>query len=202
MIKSSLRPPTVRRQPAAMSDRWPTGNRASRITGVGRPTGTGRSGRQLWARQAGALLSARDRITADDPALAVPARTLQQRRLLPGWQISALRQPPQRSRQQIQDSALGDYPTRRDQTVQAQWQALRWRARRRTDPADLAAAHDTEHLTVCDTCAILTPKGQWEQPFDDRCRYCGGGQRLDYSHHDQVATLTDRLTQIRALLRR
>jgi len=135
------------------------------------------------------------------PRLAVYAATLQQGRLLADWPKQALREPPKHTRQQIQATALGDYPTRRDQAVQARWEALPWLTRRRTDPAELAAAHNAEHLQACDTCGILTPTDEWDQPHDDECRHCGSGHRVAYSHRDQVPTLAQRLDQIRAQLR-
>jgi hypothetical protein len=164
--------------------------------------GLRRRHRQLWTAHARALLGAAAHIAADDPPLAVYARTLRQGRLLADWQLHALRASPTSTRRQIQAAALGDYPRppRAGRTRPLADAAVvdppshrpsraRRRLRRRT-PAGLR------------TCGILTPTTEWEQPFDEECRRCGGGRRVGYAHRGQIPTLAERLDQIRAQLRR
>lgn len=96
----------------------------------------------------------------------------------------------------------GDYPARRAEAVEEQWQGLSRRARRGISPADLAVAYDQTHLLICDLCTITTPR---ESPYGFRepgeeCWTCGRGHLTDYSHRDTIPTLTDRLHTLRALL--
>lgn len=162
--------------------------------------------RRLWTDHAQVLLTADDHLAADDPHLAVYARTLQQGRLLSAGQLLTLAEPPKRTREQVQAAALGDYPARRDTEVATRWAGLSWMGRRRTSPAELAAAYDVEHLWVCDTCGVLAPRPDpdsddytyWQQP--DECTQCGDGRRIDYTRRSQVPTLTHRLAIIRARL--
>jgi hypothetical protein len=159
--------------------------------------------RQLWARQARAVLGAGAHIEAGSVHLAVAAAALTDGRLLARWRLQALQAPPGRTRRQLQAAALGDYPARRDAAVRARVDALPWLARRRADPAELAAAYDAEHLLICGTCAILTPAGDHLAGVDnagEECRHCGAGHLVDHTHHGQIPTLTDRLDQLRRQL--
>jgi hypothetical protein len=159
--------------------------------------------RQLWAGQARAVLAARARIEAGSPDLAVLTAALTDGRLLPDWRLQTLHTAPGRSRRQLQAAALGDYPARRDAAVTARLDALPWLTRRRTDPAELAAAYDDQHLLICDTCAILTPLGDPGHQVGyagDECRHCGAGHRVEYARRGQIPTLTDRLDQLRRQL--
>jgi hypothetical protein len=166
--------------------------------------------RQLWTEHARTLLGAGEHLTAADPHLAVYARTLQDGRLLSEGQLATLAEAPKRTREQVQTTALRDYPDRRDEAVRAHWAALSWVARRRTTVDELAAAYDAEHLVVCDLCGTASPRPDLDDPEDDDafygrdgCHACGTGhRRVDYAHRDQVPTLTQRLDEIRAQLRR
>ncbi|MFY1599504.1 replication-relaxation family protein [Micromonospora sp. WMMD737] len=154
-----------------------------------------------WTRQAKQLLAAAHH--GDHPRLRAAATTLAAGRLLHGYDVDRLHQPPRATWTQIQQAALEDYQAHRDDQVAAVWAALGWRARRHTSPTQLGDDHDREHLLVCDTCAIAYPRpdptgADWHA--GEQCPHCHTGTPLPYRQRDQVATLTDRLTTIRARL--
>jgi len=61
-----------------------------------------------------------------------------------------------------------DYPTRRQHTVHARWQALGFLGRRRTSPAGLAAGYDAEQLTLCPGCQLASPR----EDAGEHCEAC------------------------------
>jgi hypothetical protein len=157
---------------------------------------------RIWAEQARALLAAVGADVGDaEPRAAAAAAVLNSGRLLRPWEVDLGRH---RSRAAVQAAQLGDWPARRDRDAEQAWQGMSWRARRKTSPAELAAAYDDANLLACDTCAIATPRqGEWEtrEPGDD-CRACGRGHLIDYRRRDQVPTLADRLAALRDRLAR
>lgn len=161
---------------------------------------------QLWAAHARAVLAARALIDAEDPALAVAAATVQDGRLLTRWDLDRLAAVPEQDRAQRQAAALGDYVTRRRRDVERQLQALGWLARRRTDPAELAARYDAEQLLLCDLCAMATPRsvpeqGVYEGAPGEVCRHCHTGHLVEAGQAAAVPSLADRLAALRHLLR-
>jgi hypothetical protein len=158
---------------------------------------------RIWARQARALLAAvGDDLNDADPAAHAAAATLTAGRLLRQWDLDRVEH--RRSRADVQAAALGDWPARRDREVERDWQGLGWWARRRTSPAELAAAYDEATLLTCDTCAIAVPRHsdyEAREPGDD-CRFCGHGRLAGYTHRGQVPGLAERLAAIRDRLAR
>ncbi|SCE68992.1 Replication-relaxation [Micromonospora purpureochromogenes] len=156
-----------------------------------------------WTKQAKQLLAAAER-HGDHPRLRAAATTLADGgRLLDTWMLDELHQPPPRSWAQVQAAALEGYQAARDDEVTAVRAHLPWRARRHTTLDQLTAEHDREHLLICDTCAITYPRPDpdGEHRRDDEvCPHCHTGTPLPYEQRDQVATLDQRLTAIRARL--
>ena len=135
-----------------------------------------------------------------DPRAHHAAAELGAGRLLPEWQADQLATGAGRSRAVVQRTLLGDHPTRRARAVDEQWQALGWRARRRADPAELAAGYDDTHLLVCDLCAVAVPRhGEYDDGLDvgADCPACWRGHLITYRQRGQVPALADRLTTIR-----
>jgi len=156
-----------------------------------------------WREQAHLLLAAVD-AHGDAPRYRVTAAALADGHLDPrGRTLLSVDEPPPRTWRQVQDAALDEHQALRDDQVATVWTRLSWRARRHTTPTQLGAEHDREHLLVCDTCAIAYPRPDpdgehWRDGA--RCPHCRAGTPLPYEHHDQVPTLNDRLTAIRARL--
>ncbi|WP_152748286.1 replication-relaxation family protein [Micromonospora sp. RV43] len=153
-----------------------------------------------WSAQAERLLAAAGH---DHPRLRAAAAALQDGRLLDGYTLDRLRPPPPRTQERVQETALEDYRAVRDDHVAAVWDRLGWRARRRTTPAQLGAEHDREHLIVCGTCAIAYPRPDPDGPdwhAGEHCPHCHAGTPIPYADRDQVSTLDERLTAIRARL--
>ena len=96
---------------------------------------------------------------------------------------------------------------RRDADVAARYAALGWRARRRTTPADLAAAYDARRLLVCDLCAMPAVRTDletrvWGAEEGHGCHRCGTGHLVDPADLTApVPTLAERLAQLRTQLR-
>jgi len=95
------------------------------------------------------LLAAHEQ-APDHPRLYEPAATLAAGRLADPDQIIALDQPPEQTRDQIQNALLGDYHARRTAAIDQHLAGLGWRERRHADRAVLAAGCDNEHhLCMC-----------------------------------------------------
>jgi hypothetical protein len=95
-----------------------------------------------------------------------------------------------------------EYTERRRGDVEATHRALLWRPRRRTDPAELAARYDAEHLLACDTFAMRTPRaepdlGVWDGEVGDECGHCRVGHLVDHDQAAAVPVLADRLDALR-----
>jgi hypothetical protein len=100
----------------------------------------------------------------------------------------------------VQRTLLGEHPARRVRVVDEHLQALGWRARRRTDPAELAAGYDDTHLLVCDLCAVVVPRHSEHddgRDVGDDCPACWRGHLITYPQRGQVPALADRLVPIR-----
>ncbi|MFI6134052.1 replication-relaxation family protein [Micromonospora sp. NPDC051141] len=153
-----------------------------------------------WTAQAEQLLAAAGH---DHPRLRAAAAALQAGRLLTAHELDRLRPPPPHTQERRQEAALEDYQAVRDDQVAAVWNRLGWRARRRTTPAQLGAAHDREHLIVCGTCAIAYPRPDPDGPdwyAGEHCPHCHAGTPIPYTDRDQVPTFDERLTAIRVRL--
>ncbi|GAA5187392.1 hypothetical protein GCM10023322_35660 [Rugosimonospora acidiphila] len=160
--------------------------------------------RQLWIEHARSLLVAAGSATGDDPLLAGIARQLAEGRLLSASQVAQLDRPAGSVRTRVQRAVLGDYEAGRDRAVDAQIQALGWRARRRADRAQLADAYDAARLLVCDTCALVYPRhddaGAERYIAGDGCAHCAVGRLTGYGRATAVPTLARRLDLIRGQL--
>lgn len=164
--------------------------------------------REIQVAQAHAVLAARAQIEAEDPRLASAAAVLQAGRLLAGWDLANLGTTPEQNRQELQAAALLAYTERRRRAVDQQLQALGWLARRRADPAELAARYDARYLLACDVCGLSTPRpapkdpdqGFYDETPDGRCQFCGAGELVDHDQAADVPTLSDRLAALRRLL--
>jgi hypothetical protein len=100
---------------------------------------------RIWAQQARTLLAMVGGDLNDaEPAAHSAAAELTAGRLLQPWDLDRVER--RRSRADVQAAALGDWPAHRDREVEQDWQGMGWRARRRTSPAELAAAHDEANL--------------------------------------------------------
>ncbi|SBT69315.1 Replication-relaxation [Micromonospora sediminicola] len=153
-----------------------------------------------WTRQAEQLLAAAGH---DHPRLRAAAAALQTGRLLADYELDRLRQPPAHTQERVQEAAIEDYRAVRDDHVAAVWDRLGWRARRRTDPAQVGAEHDREHLIICGTCAIAYPRPDPTGPdwyAGEHCPHCHAGTPIPYTDRDRVPTLGQRLSAIRGRL--
>ena len=167
----------------------------------------------LWAEQARTVLAA-----PRSPRLAVAAATLGEGRLLTDLSLGLVVDGPHERQAAAVTDQRARYTAARDQAVTTRWDALGWRARRRTDRTELAAAYDNEQLLVCDLCAAAVPRRapadpaaavRWDWPDvddvdqavpGDGCPVCRTGHLLPYPQRDQVPTLDQRLAQVRARL--
>ncbi|MDG4749918.1 replication-relaxation family protein [Micromonospora sp. WMMD718] len=83
------------------------------------------------------------------------------------------------------------YPAWRDEQITVQWNHLSWWQRQRTDPADLAAAFDDEHLTVCARCALTLPATDTAD-----CPGCQHTHRLPHDQRHTITSLADLITPL------
>lgn len=150
----------------------------------------------LWAQQARQLLAANQHLAAADPHLCLLATILAGGNLASEHETQVLNAPPTRTRQQLQQHVLAEYPARRSTSVDATWHALQRRARRRTGREQLTAAYDDQHLSICDTCEIVYPNTEPQEAFPERCTYCDGAL-LNWPDRAAVVSLAQRLDAIR-----
>ncbi|WP_028192422.1 replication-relaxation family protein [Salinispora pacifica] len=88
-------------------------------------------------------------------------------------------------------AAPPSYPRWREQQIGEQWKHLSWWQRQRTDPADLAAAFDNEHLTACARCRLTLPTTDTVD-----CPGCQHTHRLPHDQRHTLTTLADLITPL------
>ena len=158
---------------------------------------------RVWTAQAGQLLAADAHQARDHPDLWAWARSIDEQRLLDPYDAAALAAAPtphHRSRAKVEQIQLRHYRTQQAAGLTQRAAGLGVLARRRFDPAAVAAAGDVVDLLVCDTCAVRTPRGDdsyhHECQPEDVCPACHTGLLLDHGDRAQVPALDARLAAI------
>lgn len=153
----------------------------------------------MWRDQARRLLAAEDHLAAGEPRVYRLAATLAAGSLAAAEEIALLDLAPTRTRQNLQREVFGDYLARRADAVDREWESFGRRDRRRISREQLAAAYDSDHLLVCDTCQLIYPKDQPDAPYVAWCRYCDGAL-LEGLERDTTTPLLERLDPLRRRL--
>jgi hypothetical protein len=155
--------------------------------------------RPLWAGQAERLLAAHEHLAAGTPAVYTLASTLAAGTLANHKEMAVLDTPPGPTHRQLQEAAWGDYLTRRQAAVEAEWRRLGRRTRRTTTLQQLAEQYDTDNLARCPDCLISYPQPTPDGRYLSRCPNCDGDLR-DWADRDGITTLAHRLEIIQRRL--
>jgi hypothetical protein len=131
------------------------------------------------------------------PHLHRAAAILAAGHLLTEHQAAALHTPPDRSREQLQQEAFGDYLERRAAAVEDHWRKLDRRTRRQIPREQILAGYDEQHLVICGTCEMIYPHPDFDAAASERCPHCDGNL-LDWTDRTLIVSIADHLATIRS----
>jgi hypothetical protein len=151
-----------------------------------------------WKAQAARLAAAAGPVAAEAPVWHAAATRLLVGELLTAAEldgatgaVESRAAAQQRLWQQADYSGL-DYPTRREQAVQAKWASLGRRERWHTSLEELAGRYDTQFLDQCPVCRLSIPT-----PLPEAvCPGCGVGWGHTYPATGSVPVLHAALTAV------